>query len=126
LGEDVHPNTARIVMREGGSEMTVTGSSIGGGRILITEVDGYPVALTGDAATLIIPHKDEHGMVAQVTTVLANHKINIAYMSSLRESRGEDAMMIISVDGQVTDDTIREINGIQDVYKTILVEPLDQ
>ncbi|MEW6358340.1 MAG: L-serine ammonia-lyase, iron-sulfur-dependent subunit beta [Planctomycetota bacterium] len=126
LGDEAHPNTAKIVMQAGDRSMAVAGCSVGGGQILITEIDGYPVGLTGDAATLIIPHKDEHGMVAQVTTVLARHKINIAHMNSLRESRGEDALMVISVDGKVTEDTIREINEIKDVYWTILVEPLDQ
>ncbi|NOZ21923.1 MAG: L-serine ammonia-lyase, iron-sulfur-dependent, subunit beta [Planctomycetes bacterium] len=125
LGEDVHPNAARVLMQSGGHSMTVTGCSVGGGQVLITEIDGYPVNLKGDAATLILPHKDAHGMVAQVTSVLANHRANIASMSSLRESRGEDALMVISVDGDVTDDTIREINRIKGIYKTMLVEPLE-
>ena len=50
---------------------------------------------------------------------------NIASMSSLRESRGEEALMVISVDGQVTTDTIDEINRVEGIHKTMLIEPLD-
>lgn len=125
LGDEAHPNTARIVLRAQGRERSITGCSLGGGRIEVTRINGYPVHLTGDAATLIIPHKDEYGMVARVTAVLAGHRINIAEMSSLREERGQDALMVISVDGTVTADTIREINNVPDVYETLLVPPLD-
>jgi len=124
LWEYAHPNTARIEMRAGDRALSVTGSSVGGGSIVITQIDDYAVHLTGAAATLIIPHKDEYGVVAHVTSILAAHKINIASMSSLRESRGEDALMVISVDGAVTEDALQEIRDTEDVYRTMLVQPL--
>ena len=42
---DVHPNTVKFIMKEKskGIETTVTGSSIGGGNIVIFEVRWYKV-----------------------------------------------------------------------------------
>src|SRR5437870_849781 len=48
LGEEgvTHPNTARITVHRGAEEGQLVGSSLGAGRILITEIDGFPVEVS--------------------------------------------------------------------------------
>ncbi len=41
-----------------GRQVSLLGSSIGGGNILVTEVNGMEVSLTGQYTTLIVLHKD--------------------------------------------------------------------
>ena len=53
LRGDVHPNTARLSVERLGSEVRITGSSLGAGRILVTDIDGYPVEVSGDLPTLV-------------------------------------------------------------------------
>lgn len=45
LGEEneVHPNTVRITVERGERKHTMIGSSLGAGRVLVTDVDGFPV-----------------------------------------------------------------------------------
>ena len=52
--EDAHPNTAQITLvAADGEQVSLRGSSIGGGNILITRVNGMEVSLTGQNPALI-------------------------------------------------------------------------
>jgi len=93
-----HPNTARLIVEKDNHKLSVTGISIGGGSIEVTELNGFSIALTMGVPTFIIVHQDTPGMIAQVTKVLSEQKVNIAQMNVTREARGENAIMIIEVD----------------------------
>lgn len=82
-----HPNTARVTISNETKTISVCGISIGGGKMEITEVDDFPVRITGDMPALLVWHEDRYGMVAAVSEVLAAHKINIGYMDMARKSR---------------------------------------
>ena len=108
-----HPNTARIrILAEDGHETEVVGQSIGGGNILITEINGLDVKLTGDYPTLIVQHHDEPGVIAEVSHVLAQLNINIAFMRVFRHGKGEDAYMTIETDQKVTPEMVSMIEKL--------------
>lgn len=97
---------------------TVVGSSIGGGQILITGIDGFEVELTAQLPTLVISQYDKKGVVSEVTTVLANHNINIGVMKLSRKGKGELASCIIETDGEVPAavvDSLRRIDHVLSV-----------
>lgn len=56
LPEGKYPqNSARItVTRSGGEQHSITGTSVGGGSIVISEIDRVPMEITADAYHLII------------------------------------------------------------------------
>ncbi len=100
-----YPNTAKMqIVGQDGNTTEVVGVSIGGGNILITEINGMAVELSGDYPTLIVQHKDEPGVIAEVSHVLAQLNINIAYMSVFRHGKGEDAYMTIEADQKITNE----------------------
>ena len=100
-----YPNTAKMqIVGQNGNTTEVVGVSIGGGNILITEINGMAVELSGDYPTLIVQHKDEPGVIAEVSHVLAQLNINIAYMSVFRHGKGEDAYMTIEADQKITNE----------------------
>ncbi len=104
-----HPNTVKIEACDAQGKWTeVRGESIGGGNILITEIDELEVELTGEYPTIIVRHHDEPGVIAEVSHVLAQLNINIAFMRVFRHGRGEDAYMCIETDTPVT----KEMQGI--------------
>src|SRR5256885_5556420 len=43
LDEEAHPNSVRITLERGGWKAVMTGSSLGAGRVLVNEIDGFPV-----------------------------------------------------------------------------------
>lgn len=101
-----HPNTVLIEAEDAnGHRSQVVGRSVGGGNILITEINHLSVEVTGDYPTLIIQHHDEPGVISDVCRVLAQLGVNIAYMKVFRHGRGDsDAFMCIESDNPVTSD----------------------
>jgi L-serine dehydratase len=111
LGEEAHPNTALIRMKRGDEEVDVCGASIGGGRVEVTEIDDFPVLLTGSYHTLVVAAQDRPGTVAAITGVLSRHEINVATMRVDRTGRRKDALMTIEVDDAISDAAIDEIRA---------------
>jgi L-serine dehydratase len=111
-----HPNTARLVVKKGERTMSITGISIGGGSIQVTELNGFDISLSMGVPTFIIVHQDVPGMIAQVTEILLKHNINIAQMNVTRAAKGEKAIMIIEVDTPHVDDACAEIKAIPNLH----------
>jgi L-serine dehydratase len=122
LGE-VHPNTVKFIMKsDNGIISEVTGSSVGGGNILIFDVDGQRVEFTGEYPTLIITHLDVPGMIHKVSTLLYNEDINIAFMNVYRSAKGSEAFMVVETDGRVESrviDKIKELGNIKNIEEII-------
>lgn len=120
LGE-VHPNSARLDMTDAnGREFVVQGSSLGGGDVLVTLVNDFPVEVTGEHPALVVVHQDQPGVVAAVTARLAADVINIASMQVARERRGARALMLIETDEPVAGeiaDSIAAISGVTEVRR---------
>ncbi len=111
LGEEAHPNTAIFRLEGGGESATLRGASVGGGRIEVTEVDGFAVALGGDYHTLVLLAHDEPGTIAAVAGLLSRQQVNLATMRVDRTGRHQDALMTIEADEPIPDAVLDEIRG---------------
>ncbi|WP_367006715.1 L-serine ammonia-lyase, iron-sulfur-dependent subunit beta [Streptococcus sp. ZY19097] len=111
-----HPNTTKITVKKGSKDMSITGVSIGGGNIEVTELNGFSVSLKMNTPTLIIVHQDIPGMIARVTDILSDYNINIAQMNVTREKAGEKAIMIIEVDSRDCQDAVKRIQAIPHLH----------
>jgi L-serine dehydratase len=122
---DVHPNTAQItVTGVSGRIVDMVASSTGGGDVRVVALSGFAVDFDGQSATLIIHHQDRPGMVAAVTSVLAEEGVNIAQMKVAREVPGQDAIMIIETDQVCAQGQIENIQKIPGVLAVTVVKPL--
>lgn len=112
-----HPNLVKMLLKKGKRQMTVTGISIGGGNIQISELDGFKISLTMGTPTIITVHQDVPGIIAQVTKLLSDMNINIGTMTVTRESKGEKAIMIIEIDERHPDicQKLRQLSHIDSV-----------
>lgn len=124
---DVHPNTVRFLIEtEDGRKSDIMGSSIGGGSIEITEVNGNKVEFSGDYPTLIISHMDVPGIVSKVTAILYYEGINIAFMKVFRSQKGREATMVFEVDAKINKTIIDEIESIEYISKVININPVKE
>lgn len=114
-----HPNTVVIRMMAKGQEFQVTGVSLGGGIVQISEVDGFQLQISGESPALLIFHRDVYGTIAAVTRVLALAHVNINHMEVSRSDRGKTALMLIETDEQVGPLQLDEITRQPNVLKTI-------
>jgi L-serine dehydratase len=98
IADAAHPNTVRTNVELDGTKSTMLGSSLGAGRILVQEIDGYPVEVTGNLHTIVLVAEDRKGSIARITGILAEHDVNIATLRLSRQERGGDAFMVIECD----------------------------
>ena len=114
-----HPNVVKFdLYGEKERHMSVVGRFIGGGQIMITEVDGNDMSITGDEFTLVVFHEDKPGAISLISQALSESDINIASMRVFRKGKYKDAVMVITTDSVVNPITVqfmRECPGIQDV-----------
>lgn len=125
--KDAHPNTARIFFQlKNGETGTVQGASVGGGNILVNQINGLDVAFTGDNNTILVMHQDQPGVIAAVTQMIhfEHAELNIANFHLTRESKGGNAIMTIEIDGVPPEGLIEEIRGIHCVSNAILVRKI--
>lgn len=118
-----HPNTARITVERGGQRVRIVGSSLGGGRIVVTEIDGFPVEITGEYFTLVVEADDKPGVVSAVTAALARDKVNVASMRVSRHQKGGQAIHIYELDEPASPDGLAAILALPAVH---MVRPLDR
>ncbi|MGE5576007.1 MAG: L-serine ammonia-lyase, iron-sulfur-dependent subunit beta [Syntrophothermus sp.] len=122
---DVHPNTARILLEDlQGRRVEVTGASTGGGNILITEVDGFPLELSGSYYALVTQHIDRPGVVAAVAGILADHWVNIAFMRLSRREKGTIALMVVETDQAIDEKALEAIRGCEGIQAVRMLPPI--
>ncbi|KIL73531.1 L-serine ammonia-lyase, iron-sulfur-dependent subunit beta [Bacillus badius] len=116
-----HPNTAKVRIGDDRSEMELVGISIGGGKIEITELNGFELKLTGHHPAILVVHHDRSGVIATVSNELAKHDINIGHMQVSRKGIGEMALMTIEVDQTISEEVLEEIRRLPHITQVARV-----
>jgi len=121
----VHPNTVRIDFTGvDGSTWSVTGSSIGGGKAVITKTNNFDVEITCEYATLITKHHDRSGAIAKISTILYENNINIAFMKVFRDQKGEFARLVVEIDGDFNMEMIQKVRDLDIVDQAQFISSL--
>ena len=124
-GDGLHPNTALIELSDAsGGHVSVLGSSVGGGQVVVTRVDGMQVRITGLRTTFVVRHLDVPGLIASVTDVLADCGANICDFSLARQARGGVAVMTIEVEGSVGSAVRSRIEALPGVEACTMLAPV--
>ena len=72
--ENVHENTVKMTLTmNDGSTSEIVGSSIGGGQIMITQIDGYDMEMSLQLPTIVIMQYDRKGIVTEVSGIMAHY-----------------------------------------------------
>lgn len=123
--DGAHPNTAKITLTDkSGRSVSLLGSSIGGGNILVKEVNGMGVSITGQHTTLIVLHRDRPGIIAAVTEILSDAGVNICNFRLSRQQKGGEAVMTIELEGDFTSELNQKIENISDIYCSTMLHPI--
>jgi L-serine dehydratase len=120
LDDEAHPNTVRITLERGERRSQMVGASLGAGRVVVQEIDGYPVEVTGNLHTIVLIAQDVKGSVARIAGILAEADCNIATLKLTRKARGGDAFMVIEVDhepDELVRDTIRALPWVSWAFR---------
>ncbi|MGG5317659.1 L-serine ammonia-lyase, iron-sulfur-dependent subunit beta [Enterococcus sp. AZ072] len=109
-----HPNMVQLKLTRGTHVLTVTGISIGGGNIQISEVNGFKLSLSLGMPTFVIVHQDVPGMIAHISQLFFDAEVNIGTMSVSREAVGEKAITVIEIDerNEAVQNKIKAIDSV--------------
>ena len=111
-----HPNTAKIELTgKKGGKLSMIASSLGGGRIMVVEMNGLRVSFSGDLPTLIVQNRDLPGHVRDVSDIRAKESVNIATLHLYRDYPGGNAVMIIETDKAVHQESLEALRAIRGV-----------
>ncbi|MDW0115773.1 L-serine ammonia-lyase, iron-sulfur-dependent subunit beta [Sporosarcina thermotolerans] len=113
--EAEHPNTAKIRIGDSQGEMELVGISIGGGTMEVTELNGFPLRLSGHFPALLVVHHDRSGVIANVSNAIASQGMNIAHMEVGRKEKGKMALMVIEIDQMFDETLINELKSLPNV-----------
>jgi len=123
----VHPNTAMIAIETSKGEIVkVTGSSVGGGAVIVTNINGFEVEITGEYYTIITKHIDAKGVIRDVANILAEENVNIANMKVIRGYGKKEASMIIETDETVEVKVINKIKKMGKMLDLIYILPIKE
>ena len=123
--DGAHPNTAVITLTDAaGRTVHVQGASVGGGNILVSEVNGLAVEISGQYTTLIVQHRDAPGTIAAVTEEMSHRGVNICNFRLARKQKGGDAVMTIEMDG-MPDASLNDcVSQLPNVLSSTMLEPI--
>ena len=108
---------------EDGSTTQVVGSSIGGGRVLVTSIDGIDTELTLDSPTLLVIYEDRPGMLSRICAELAYANINIGVLKCSRQKKGGQACSVIETDSPIPQDIQQTLTQLRGVQNALILNP---
>lgn len=118
-----HPNTVKIVFRyEDKDDFYVMGSSVGGGNIIITDINGNKVELTGNKPTIFLRYADRKGVINEVSSIVSTNALNIATMNVTREKG--IATLVCELDDPITNPVAEEIQKLQNISFIKFINPI--
>ena len=107
---DVHPNTVNIIFKyPDRTPLSVQGSSIGGGSIVITKINGNPIEFKGTKPTLFMSYGEQKGIIAFVSDILYSNGYNINMMKTIKEN--DKVMLVCELDEPLRDDILDTIRA---------------
>lgn len=119
---EVYASQLSIKLSKKGEEKLVSGTIIGK-EPRIVRIDEYCIDVVPSGYMIIAKHEDRPNIIGPCCVVLGRNGINIAGMQVGRVTRGGEAIMILNVDSEVSDDIldeIRKVDGILDAKRVAL------
>ncbi len=112
--------TMRVHTDQG--EKVLSGTLFGDSDPRIVLVDGYRVDVVPSGYMFYVEHVDKPRVIGAVSSLVGTYDINIGTMQVGRKEVGGKAVMMLSVDGEVPQETSDGIAGINGVLEVKLIK----
>lgn len=96
---------------------SIRGTLLNGLGPRIVQFDHYPIDVVPEGHLIVIHHKDQPGAIGRVGSLLAQHQVNIATMQVGRTNEGGEAVMVLTVDKEVTEESVVKLAELSDIQK---------
>ncbi|MDP2766538.1 MAG: phosphoglycerate dehydrogenase [Candidatus Methanoperedens sp.] len=119
---EAYPSQISVKLSRKGEEKLVSGSIIGK-EPRIVQIDTYRIDVVPSGYMIVVKHEDRPNIIGPCCMILGRNSINIAGMQVGRITRGGEAIMVLNIDSEVSDeilDEIRVVDGIIDAKLVVL------
>ena len=110
-----------VQVRNDTETATIAGTFFGGSPRIV-KVNGRHVDAAPEGTLLLIENQDRPGMIAAYSTILGQHKINIADMSLARDKQSSTALTILTLDTAPSAEVIAELEKIEGIKRILSLE----
>lgn len=93
----------------------VRGTLLNGYGARIVKVNDYSVDIVPEGHIVYIKHHDRPGAIGRVGTLLGAEDVNIATMQVGRSNAGGDAIMMLTVDKVVPEETLNKLTDLEEI-----------
>lgn len=104
LGDEYHPNSVRIIFEYKDRTEIIIGSSIGGGAMMIVDINGMSVEFKGRFPTLLLQYEDKSGVIAYVSSILSDDNYNIESINTVKDTLTNVVTLTVEIDRNLTDE----------------------
>lgn len=123
--EHIHPNTAKIEVQAGRYSLDLIGKSIGGGKMVIFELLGFDVNLSGDFPTYFIFYKfkdeNKETLSIKIDELFGDKKVSEKYSSSILE--GTNLLVVESLE-KLDEENINKLTELEFVNEVKFADKL--
>ena len=123
--EHIHPNTAKIEVQAGRYSLDLIGKSIGGGKMVIFELLGFDVNLSGDFPTYFIFYKfkdeNKETLSTKIDELFGDKKVSEKYSSSILE--GTNLLVVESLE-KLDEESINKLTELEFVNEVKFADKL--
>ena len=110
----------KVIAKSDENTFSAEGTTLHEARIL--KVNGYWVDVVPKGHMFIAKYEDVPGSIGKIGTKLGKHDVNIGIMQVGRDKKGGRAIMILTLDKEVPNDVVKEIQNLDNVYEAIRLE----
>ncbi|MCX6693281.1 MAG: phosphoglycerate dehydrogenase [Methanomicrobiales archaeon] len=97
-------------------EETIGGTVFFKGRSRIVSIGGYTMDMIPEGYVIVSRHLDKPGVIGRASTILGKGSVNIAGMQVGRINPGEEAIMVLNVDSEISPEMMDEIRSMPGIF----------
>ena len=111
--EHIHPNTAKLEVETGRHSLDLVGKSIGGGKMIIFELLGFDVNLSGDFPSYFIFYKFNESnkvqLLSEVEAIFGNNKVSTNFSDSILEGTN---LLVVETLEEISEEQLEKITKL--------------
>jgi len=116
-----YKNKISIKIVSADKTISVSGTIFSQNNQRVVDINGFDLDVIPKGKMILFKNSDVPGVIGEVGTLLANHNINIADFRLGRSTEG-NALAVITVDNEVSKETIKELSNLKAAISVSYVE----
>ncbi|MCL4468651.1 MAG: phosphoglycerate dehydrogenase [Deltaproteobacteria bacterium] len=105
--------TVKVKAKDGMSK--ISGAVFGKKHIRLTMIDNFYIEAIPEGHILVLRNIDKPGVIGRLGTYLGTHSINIARMELGRESVGSEAIALLNIDDEPSDEVMQGLRKLENI-----------